>query len=397
MARVLMGWELGGGLGHVARLLPIARELRQAGHQPWFVVKRPESASLLFEGDEFPVSQAPPFPAFRSMDANDTFRAETYADILRVHGFADHDALANGLAAWDRVFCELRPSLIVCDHAPRLCLAAMRKIPVVHVGTGFTCPPVSDTWFPPIPSDAPVITDQTELLQVVRDVQRQRGGFLPERLTDVLSHAEEFVTVWRELDPYRTVRERGTAGPLHRIPDTDYESADSGDVEFFAYLSGSMPGIEQVVLALLKSGLRGRTFLRDATPDQTRRLQQAGARLEIRPVPLDAVLPTTPLVVHHGGIGLTEAGIAAGCPQLLLPGFLEQKLTGDCLEAMQAGRSFHGTVRLSSVIAAAGELLNPETRQRSKQLALNLRDRYPESAIVPVMNVCLRLLRWAIN
>ena len=32
MARILLAWELGGGLGHVTRLEPLARELVRQGH-----------------------------------------------------------------------------------------------------------------------------------------------------------------------------------------------------------------------------------------------------------------------------------------------------------------------------------------------------------------------------
>ena len=46
MARVLMGWELGGGLGHIGGLLPIAEGLAAQGHEPIFVVKNLPKAIL---------------------------------------------------------------------------------------------------------------------------------------------------------------------------------------------------------------------------------------------------------------------------------------------------------------------------------------------------------------
>ena len=48
LATVLVAWELGGGMGHVARLLPVARELAAQGHRAIFVVKNlVEPAPLL--------------------------------------------------------------------------------------------------------------------------------------------------------------------------------------------------------------------------------------------------------------------------------------------------------------------------------------------------------------
>ena len=39
MARVLCAWELGSGLGHIGRIVPIARELRALGHEVVMVLR----------------------------------------------------------------------------------------------------------------------------------------------------------------------------------------------------------------------------------------------------------------------------------------------------------------------------------------------------------------------
>ena len=39
MARYLFAWELGGDYGHLARLLPVALELRARGHEVVFAVR----------------------------------------------------------------------------------------------------------------------------------------------------------------------------------------------------------------------------------------------------------------------------------------------------------------------------------------------------------------------
>lgn len=44
---VLLAWELGGGMGHIQRLLPIAVELAAREHRVVFALRRPENAEAI--------------------------------------------------------------------------------------------------------------------------------------------------------------------------------------------------------------------------------------------------------------------------------------------------------------------------------------------------------------
>ena len=67
MARVLCAWELGLGLGHVGRLIPIARELRGLGHEVVMVLR--DSAYLdLVRADGFDTLAAPLLRQPREVD-----------------------------------------------------------------------------------------------------------------------------------------------------------------------------------------------------------------------------------------------------------------------------------------------------------------------------------------
>ena len=64
MARILCAWEFGEDLGHVRRLVPIARELRRLGHEAAFVVRdlAPRGVHGLerFEWFQAPLFRPPP-------------------------------------------------------------------------------------------------------------------------------------------------------------------------------------------------------------------------------------------------------------------------------------------------------------------------------------------------
>lgn len=56
-------------------------------------------------------------------------------------------------------------------------------------------------------------------------------------------------------------------------------------------------------------------------------------------VPLDRVLPSCGAIVHHGGIGTTAQGIAAACPQVILPMAFDQFHNGKRIHELGLGHS----------------------------------------------------------
>jgi UDP:flavonoid glycosyltransferase YjiC (YdhE family) len=68
------------------------------------------------------------------------------------------------------------------------------------------------------------------------------------------------------------------------------------------------------------------------------RLVEAGARVETRPQPIADILAASRLVVHLGGSGLAAEALAAGVPQVVLSGHIEQSLNGEAIERAGVGR-----------------------------------------------------------
>lgn len=72
-----------------------------------------------------------------------TGRSESYtfADILETFGFGNPDLLKSHILAWQSIIKEVKPSLIITDHAPGLVLAAKNIVPTIIRGDAFTVPP----------------------------------------------------------------------------------------------------------------------------------------------------------------------------------------------------------------------------------------------------------------
>ena len=139
MSRILLVWELGGNLGHITRLLALAKALRRRGHNVSFALGNTRLAAEVLTREAFPFVQA---PVVRSAAPDLPPEPASYPEILFHFGFADAALLTAAVRAWRELYRELAPELIVFDHAPTALLAARDTgIPRVVFGTGFASPP----------------------------------------------------------------------------------------------------------------------------------------------------------------------------------------------------------------------------------------------------------------
>jgi len=86
-------------------------------------------------------------------------------------------------------------------------------------------------------------------------------------------------------------------------------------------------------------------------------------------ISLDRVLPRCAAMVHHGGIGTTAQGLAAACPQVVLPMAFDQFHNGQRLKELGVGRSLPRPT-LSRLTQALSELLqDPEVTAACRRQA----------------------------
>jgi len=88
MSRILLTWELGLNLGHLARLLPVAQQLRSDGHVVLVAARDLQAAATVLGPAGIPFVQAPHLPKGIAL----AHRATGYADILLSQGWSDPSA-----------------------------------------------------------------------------------------------------------------------------------------------------------------------------------------------------------------------------------------------------------------------------------------------------------------
>ena len=350
MADVLLVWELGSGLGHLERLSPLARCLRERGHRVTVALRRLERAAAYFPDCRWlqaPLASQPP-QAIRE-PAN-------LAEILVNQGATEPARLAALAGAWRTLLELVAPRLVVLDYSP-LALLASQGLPArrVSLGTGFVNPPPLD----PLPDLRPTsgYPDRLRLNETrVRDtlngyLHRHSESPLPSLAALFRRVDAELLTSYPELDHFPE-REGG-----------DYVgtwNADQGEApvwpagegpRLFAYLK-PFPG-----LAALLRGLaaRGNPTLVYCEHPGAVQASTGSLRVVNRPLHLATVAGDCAVALTHAGHGTVARLLLAGVPLVMAPLQMEQYRLAERVEALGAG--LRVTPEPDMVLAALNRLL----------------------------------------
>jgi hypothetical protein len=338
MGTALLAWELGGGLGHLVNLLPLARGLRRQRHRVVAVVRDLVAGRRMFAGLGVTCIPAPP----RSNQPRKFDVPRTFAHLLHDSGFNNPDQLRSRAEDWRGLFHRERPNLIVFDHSPTALLAA-RGIDARRalIGTGFFCPldqyPLPDLR-PWLPWDAVRFQrDEDFVLANANHVLRTWGQPAMERITRLYHEVDEnFLVTLPELDHYPAREGAKYWGVWPYIRGKKPVWPKGHGPRIFAYLK---PFAALAALVAHLASLGCPTILYGPSLDE--RLPQgapsANLRLEISPVDLAEVGRSCDLAILNGNHGSTVAMLLAGKPTLQIPLFLEQGLFSMAVERLGVG------------------------------------------------------------
>lgn len=349
MGKLLLGWELGDDPGRVRRLAKIARHLTEHGHHAYLVARDVGEASLALGDRTIEVVQAPLLRA-RSVAGDDDNSYATYADQLAAEGFTKTRDLLSATVAWQAIIERVEPDIVICDNSPTLALAAHGALPAVFVGDGVSLPPARLAEFPPIRAGTRPTSAGRRVLAAIREVQKTRRRPAPKNLPALFADGARFVCTLPEFDPYLSARTDPIVGPVEAYPEP---APPPEEPRFVAFLDAGDEDIEIVVTSLVEAGLPGTLHCPGLPAPLAAFLAQR--RIDVQgPAPSPhAAASGASVVLHHGHLGITQAVLAAGRPQILLPRSLEQDLNTAVLEKRALG------VRLGDKhpASAAGEAL----------------------------------------
>lgn len=373
MATILMAWELGGGLGHAANLLPLVRRLGERGHQVHLAL-RDLSVGHRLASANVRLWQAP-FKNSRPKAA--VSEPRSFADILFNCGFGDAAELRSLTEAWRQILDAVRPEVLVCEHSPTALLAARgRPLSTVVAGTGFCCPtpeaPLRDlrTWHP----KAMEQRAEPIALQQANAVLAALGMPPLTTLGELFAGAAAtFLQTCAALDPYAPRAGGEYVGVWPQLGGKPPQWPGVPGQRVFAYLK-PFPALPQLLEVLRE--LRAPVIVVGDGIDRAmqRKFATPALRFESEPLSMRDVLRDCEAAICNGNHGTTMALLGAGKPALYLPLHLEQTLNGLAVQRLGAGlmasirRPAQISVRLLEV------LRDPKYRQGAARIAPQIRD-----------------------
>lgn len=213
MSRVLLGWELGGGLGHTIRFKRLTAELEKRGHAVSVALPHSYHASQIGL-DRSRIHMVPEWPGLGRGRANPKEpSAITHGEMLASTIFGPVEEIADHVGAWRKVYADAKPDVVIADYAPGAVLAARGLLPLVNIGDGYTLPPADMTGFPRLwPGGGELLFDEAEMAQRL-SAALARFGVPPLASYPDLNRATTQATLTiPAFDPYCAVRHEGWLG-----------------------------------------------------------------------------------------------------------------------------------------------------------------------------------------
>ena len=372
MSRILLGWELGSNLGHLSRLLPLARRLKARGHNVLVAARDLALAARMLGPAGIPFVQAPRM----SMGPGPSRQPASYADVLRYSGWADAPQLWGMVQAWVNVLRLFNPAVIVLDHSPSALLAARCiSMPCVLMGTGFELPPLRQP-LPPFPGFSGSTAEnaaeaEAEVLENA-NLSLRAARVPPLRsLADLFNVERRWLTTFAELDHYGVREGERYIGPIGEVEEGVPMEWPSGATQrIFAYLRPDTPDLQVILRSLAASGAAVVCYGPGIASQQTDALGAGRFTLASRPVDLSTLLQGASLCVSYAPAGTVASTLLQGIPQLLAPAHVEAQLTAHRVECMGAGLTLQGNPTEQRVVAMLQTLLsNPLFKTRAAMFA----------------------------
>jgi rhamnosyltransferase subunit B len=331
---VLFVWELGGGLGHIQRLLQIAKLLAADGHRVVFALKTKQDAIVITRA--MPVVSILQAPVYRRPPQQmPPPTACNYADILHAAGYSDAETLLQLVRAWRQLFDAFKPAVVVCDHSPTAILAGAGVWPLVNVGSGFATPPAGTPFKVLNRATLPgASTRENKVFESIRYVQSRLSKTPSDHVSQIFNSAETFTCSLCELDPYSTVRRGGMVGTAQALP---VAQPSTTKPFLFGYLNGQEPRLSHLIQSLVAAKIPSGLYIRQAPPGIERVVAGSAVGIFSDPQKMPDAVVNASAVLHHGGLATTETAMAAGRPQFIYARHLEQGLTAEAVEALGCG------------------------------------------------------------
>lgn len=338
MAKLVIGWELGNGMGHIMPLRMIAESLLKRSHHITFIVRDVSSAEKALRGLPVKWMQA---PQVRYQPWEMT-RTDCYSQFLGNIGFRDIDKLHASTQGWISLLRLLKPDAALLEFAPSAMLAChIENIPTVLQGNGFFCPPADNPdqfgiMQKKLPDEMRAAEDAA-LLDSVNAVIAIYQGKPFSHISELYAGASAtLLTTFQPLDHF----ERKDSTDFYGVwvpTQSAHASWPKGDGKrIFAYLT-ARPGVDNVLRMLAASNLPTLIYCNGLSekyriPFVSERCHFIDSLVDIRELAKQADFG-----IFHGNHSTSALFLLHGVPSLQIPLYMEQLMFAQRIKAIGAG------------------------------------------------------------
>jgi UDP:flavonoid glycosyltransferase YjiC (YdhE family) len=350
--RILLTWELGLNLGHLARLLAVASRLKERGHAVLIASRDLASAAHLLAPAAISFVQAP----YLAHGHRLPHRAAGYSDILRAQGWGDFATLRGLTEGWNNLYRMFRPDLIVADYSPSAALAAhIASRPVLLIGNGFELPPASSP-LPPFPGFSWASAEQAAasealVIEIANRVAEQMRGARLRSLRDIVAPARALLATVPELDHYGRRDGARYIGPL--LQPLEGRSLDWPEAglpkKVFALVRPDTAHAVEILTALKSLDAAIVCVTPGFSNAQLTAFRAPNVLFSAWLANLSRLTTSADLCISYGAEGTMLSFLFAGVPQLISPYHVETHMAGRRIESLGLGVSLRAPQTAESI------------------------------------------------
>jgi hypothetical protein len=379
---ILLACEFGAGLRHTARLLKLAQYYMEAGQNVAFCHYDTKTLKFLLKG----------IPAGLNLLTTPAQGCSlkltplgSYGDILSCLGCDDPDLLNLHLASWQAILNQIKPSLIICENAPVLSLAARSVAPLIGMGDGYSILPFAKDKFPLLRPDVHPKVRPDTLLTRMNEALKRRNLSPLETFGDIWQGYPLFISHLPELDMYLSYRKEAVHASFYPLEDT------ANPIEtpsFFAYLFADYPNVDSILISLVQNKMQGVVYMPDASCKIIDYLTPKNITVHrTLEKPLMDYLTSKNFVFHHGGMDVTQAAFAKGIPQIFFPTSINGLFLANTLKSRGCGDFINahkmGLTQLAQTIKTF--VYQSNFHHWSQMEGLKIRERKAETAFEKIL------------
>jgi UDP-N-acetylglucosamine:LPS N-acetylglucosamine transferase len=360
--KLLLAWEIGAGLGHMATLASLSRHFINKGHQVAYALRDVRTADHFHQSDQYIVYQAPVL----GIRGSNIGAAYDCADMLLIRGYEDTDYLKSGVEKWQAIFADYQPDIVVCDHAPSARLASyITGIPSYATGNGFTIPPLTS------PLQSLYETKNPDLQRISKNEDRLNtcvnrlltlyGLQKITRAVEIFYGGFTFIRTFKELDQYPEREDTNFYGmPYDQISGVKAIWPSYSAKKVFIYLYSSDPVLPRLLSVLHQLGIDTLLYSRTDEIPLNFTINSKHIKFSSNPFDISDIKGRCDLIICRGGSNTVAAGLLQGIPLLTFPAHIEQSMTSQSIAKQNLGVSLNQQVNDSTLSAAINYCLTSE-------------------------------------